>query len=168
VQPQDLSGEQTVHTQIDDTGVVNDGPGLTSYGSLAADVDASYVRGPGAVAQATFWSAHPRNVVDLQRSGDLATYYPDPETFSYLDVQRQEASGWVTVAADASPATTLRWERVGLSIFPESNTTVSYPLRDAEPGQYRLVHHGIAKETVVGLLPRYKPYTGTSGEFTVQ
>jgi neutral ceramidase len=82
-------------------------------------------------------------------------------------VQRQTGGNWITVATDADPDTRFTWARIGGDLAPTSHVTVTWKLRQAEPGTYRILHHGLAKHSLLGQFPTYVPFTGMSSSFTV-
>ena len=127
-------------------GVVLDTPPLgRSFGSVLTQPAATYRR--GAAVRADFVTGHPNN--NLRTEG------------TYLEVQRQTPDGWRTVATDSEWSTIFRWKREYLSVST-AQITWTVPA-DAEPGTYRIVHHGDAK----GLTGRITTFTGVSRPFTV-
>jgi neutral ceramidase len=102
---------------------------------------------PGDLAAATFHGGCPNNDT---RNGS-----------TYLEVQRDGTGGWTTVAVDDDWTTLFRWHRVlpGVSVV-----RVAWRIpADAEPGRYRIVHHGDALDRAGAVTP----YTGVSRPFTV-
>jgi neutral ceramidase len=98
----------------------------------------------------TFRGAHPRNNL---RTGT-----------GYLEVQRDDAGTWTTVAHDWDPETRFRWRRVGGPLSPMSEVDLEWHIPEGTaPGTYRLVYHGDAKS----LGGTIKPISGTSPSFTV-
>jgi neutral ceramidase len=98
-----------------------------------------------------FRGAHPRN--DL-RTGT-----------GYLEIQRQVAGQWQTIARDWDPETTFRWQRTGGGLSPTSEVTIDWKIpEDAVAGEYRVVYHGDAR-TLLGVVTAI---SGTSPSFTVQ
>jgi neutral ceramidase len=78
----------------------------------------------------TFVGAHPDN--ELHRGG------------TYLEVQRSEGGGWVTVRDDGDWDTRFVWKR---GLKGESEATVSWDIpEDAASGQYRMRYLGEAKD----------------------
>lgn len=160
--PPDLSNNQVVHTSIDTYGVVNDDPPSGKvFGSVATDAAASYTHGAGNVVNVTFWSAHTRTAQQRQRAGLL------PANFSWVEVQKQTASGWQTVATDNDAFTRFRWQRIGGSLSAQSQVSISWELDQATPGTYHIVHNGVAKKSFLGLNPSYVNFSGASRVFTV-
>ncbi|EUA92250.1 neutral/alkaline non-lysosomal ceramidase family protein [Mycobacterium ulcerans str. Harvey] len=97
--------------------------------------------------QAAFVSALPSN--DLRR-GD-----------TYLEVQRREGQDWARVADDGDWSTSFHWERQGRA---GSRVSIRWEIPcETAPGQYRIVHHGAARNGVGALTP----FTATTREFTV-
>ena len=116
-----------------------------SFGDVLAEPAA--VCRPGDAAEAVFVSAHPNN--DLRRGG------------TYLEVVRHEGEQWVRVADDGDWSTTLRWRRQGRY---GSHVTIRWEIPvEVRPGQYRIVHHGTARDAEGTL----KAFTATTREFTV-
>jgi neutral ceramidase len=160
--PPDLSNEPRVQTEISQTGVVNDSG---SFGRVLTDALPSYNRTRDVVT-VRFQGAHPRTVQQLKADGQLSPYY-DPDTYSYLEVQKQAGSGWTTVAADGDPYTAFDWVRTGGPLSSTSEVTVTWLVRDASPGTYRVVYLGLAKR-LGPLGPTYQKFVGTSRSFSVQ
>lgn len=79
-----------------------------------------------------------------------------------------EAAGWETVLDDFDWNLVFRWERVGLLsnglLGGPSAATIQWEIgQDAEPGRYRLVYNGDAKD----LTGAITPFQGISSTFTV-
>jgi neutral ceramidase len=166
ITPRDLRGDQAVRTQIAQNGVVLDAPPLGSaFGDVVSDVQSGYA--VGARVSVSFWSAHPRTYLQLTQEGTIHPYY-DPVHFHFLEVQRRVGSDWETIATDRDPHTHLHWQRIGGPLSPESQVSVHWDLRDAAPGTYRIVHRGLAKQSLLGLAPTYQPFSGQSASFSVQ
>jgi neutral ceramidase len=157
--PPDLSNRQLIETPISRSGVVDD---AGDFGRVLTDAHASYDRTRDVVA-VRFEGAHPRTVQQLKADGQLSPYY-DPDAYSYLEVQRQAGSAWMTVATDGDPYTAFDWVRTGGALSPTSEVTVTWLVRDALPGTYRVVYWGLAKK--IG--PTYQKFTGSSGSFLVK
>ncbi|MFI1955468.1 neutral/alkaline ceramidase [Streptomyces xinghaiensis] len=135
------------NTQLDvKPGVVLDSPPLgKAFGDLAEQPAAGYA--PGERAEAVFYTGHPRN--NLRGEG------------TFLEVQRQTANGWRTVATDNDWSTTYRWKR---SYAAVSTATTGWEIpADAAPGTYRFVHRGDTRN----LLGEIDGFTGVSRTFTV-
>jgi neutral ceramidase len=92
-----------------------------------------------------FVAAYPNN--DLHRGG------------TYLEVQRETATGWTTVADDGDWSTTFRWRRDRAG----QTATVGWKIpADAVPGRYRIRFQGDARTGVL------RPYCGTSRPFSIE
>jgi neutral ceramidase len=110
-----------------------------------------------------FEGAHPRNVLALKAKDRLDHFY-DPDSFSYLEVQQEVLSGkWEPVRTDQDPYTVFKWKRTGKRSSPTSQVEISWILRDAMPGTYRIVYNGLSRN----LLGGYSGFTGTSSEFHI-
>lgn len=96
------------------------------YGAVLVDAQADYERGDTVVVE--FQSAHPRN--------DLLTM----DNFAL--VQRKVGNRFEDVAGDRDPELTFTWQRTRGA---ESKAIVRWDTKQAEPGEYRLVHCGVAK-----------------------
>ncbi len=127
-------------------GVVLDTPPLgRSFGSVLTQPAASYPR--GATVRADFVTGHPNN--NLRTEG------------TFLEVQLRTPDGWRTVTTDSEWSTIYRWKREYLSV---STAQISWTVpASAEPGTYRIVHHGDAK----GITGRITSFTGATRPFTV-
>jgi neutral ceramidase len=116
-------------------------PDLAPAGQVIRAPRESYRRGE--VAVATFHAGNPSN--DTRRGG------------TFLEVQRAGTGGWLTVASDDDWDTVFRWQR---ALVGWSTARVAWRIPPgAEPGRYRLVHHGDV---------RGRSYTGVSRQFTVR
>lgn len=116
-----------------------------SFGAVIAEPSATYR--PGQAVEAVFVSALPNN--DLRRGG------------TYLEVVRREGASWVRIADDADWATSFRWQRQGRA---GSHVSIRWDVPgDTTPGQYRIVHHGTARDRN-GMLTAF---SATTREFTV-
>lgn len=99
------------------------------------------------MVEAVFVSALPNN--DLRRGG------------TYLEVVRREGASWVRIADDGDWATSFRWQRQGRA---GSHVSIRWDVPgDTTPGQYRIVHHGTARDRN-GMLTAF---SATTREFTV-
>ncbi len=117
-----------------------------SFGAIITEPDAIYR--PGESAEAVFVSAFPNNDVHRNRT--------------FLEVVRLDGKDWVRVADDGDWSTTFRWQRHGRS---ESHVHIQWNIPgDAAPGHYRIVHHGMARDT----FGRLEPFQATTHEFTVR
>ncbi|WP_086825400.1 neutral/alkaline ceramidase [Allokutzneria sp. NRRL B-24872] len=140
--PPDMSGSVwTVQP-----GVVLDAPPIGgNFGDVVTAPKPSYVKGQQVVVE--FAGAHPNN--DVHRNG------------TFIEVQRQEGATWKRVADDGDWSTKFRWARWGVAA---SRVTVSWDVPStAQPGSYRIVYRGDAKN----LLGAVSPISGTSPAFTV-
>ncbi|ORA17892.1 alkaline ceramidase [Mycobacterium asiaticum DSM 44297] len=116
-----------------------------SFGSILAEPTGTCRR--GTTAEAVFVSAHPNN--DLHRNR------------TYVEVLRLDGDQWVRVADDGDWCTTFRWQRDGRS---GSRVRITWDIpTDAAPGTYRIVHHGMARDSH----RRLQPFLATTHEFTV-
>ncbi|CAM4121153.1 Neutral ceramidase [Mycobacterium basiliense] len=115
------------------------------FGAVVSEPEAAYRSGQK--VSATFVSALPNN--DLRRGG------------TYLEVVRYDGERWARVADDGDWTTSFRWQREGRS---GSRVSICWDIPgDAAPGQYRIVHHGTARDQDGTL----RPFTATSREFTI-
>jgi neutral ceramidase len=101
---------------------------------------------PGARVAVSFVGAYPNN--DLHRGG------------TYLEVQRQDADTWHTVADDGDWSTMLHYRRRGRA---GSQITITWDVPADAQGTFRIRYHGDARDPA-GVL---HPFTGTSREFAV-
>ncbi|MEK6286331.1 MAG: neutral/alkaline non-lysosomal ceramidase N-terminal domain-containing protein [Acidobacteriota bacterium] len=113
------------------------------FGDVHRDTNAAYQ--PGQTVNVSFWAGHPRNDLKIQDT--------------YLMVQRQDGSSWVTVARDRDWETRFIWRRSLLGSLATVEWTIPPGTR---PGVYRIRHDGASRShgTVV-------PYSGLSRTFTV-
>ncbi len=127
-------------------GIVFDAPQIGhAFGDVLTQPGAAYRRGDTATVE--FASAHPGN--NLRDEG------------TYLEIQRRDGTAWRTVATDNDWSTIYRWRRDGLAA---SIATITWTIpASAQPGDYRVVHHGDAK----GLFGQISAFTGTTRTFTV-
>lgn len=123
--------------------VLYDLPGPEGYGTVLRQPTDTAV---GETASAEFKGAHPNN--DLHHED------------TYLEVQRREGDGWVTVADDADFSTSFRWTR---HLAAQSKVTLSWTPPEGSTGEYRFVYHGDAKDGS----GRITAFTGESGSFHV-
>ncbi len=141
--PRDLTGSQTSLI----TGVVfDDIPLFKNFGDVITNANASYSRGQ--TARAIFYGGHPKN--NLKTMG------------TFLEIQKQSGSSWVTVYRDRDPETRYRWARDGIAY---SRVTIEWDIpTTAATGNYRIVHYGNWKSGWTGAI---SGYTGTSRTFSV-
>jgi neutral ceramidase len=141
--PDDLSGDQVSFQ----TGVVfDDKPLFKNFGDVQTQAAASYAR--GARARVVFWGGHPKNNLQIQGT--------------YLTVEKQSGSSWITIARDWDPETTYHWARDGVA---NSKIEITWDTTGAATGTYRIRHFGHYKN---GWNGNIYAYTGTSRTFTVQ
>jgi len=101
-------------------------PGDAEFGDIFASPDLKYTQGDR--VEAAFWTGHPRN--SFHTGGN------------YLSVERRLADAWKTVSTDADWETRCEWQPSHSPHQPCSiRITWDIPSH-AEPGEYRIVHHG--------------------------
>lgn len=128
-------------------GVVYDStPRGKKFGDVLVDAAAAY--NPGEMVEVEFVSAHPRN--------DLLTMQ------DYAVVEKKTATGFVQVLGDRDPQLTFTWLRTRGS---ESKAILRWNTKDAEPGEYRLVHRGVSKAFWFG---RKSAFEGASRIFQIR
>ncbi|PJZ68805.1 alkaline ceramidase [Leptospira perolatii] len=161
--PPDLSNQQFIQTWVSQNGVVTDGG---NFGTVLTDANATYSKAKDTVA-VRFQGAHPRTTEEKKLDGSLSQFY-NPATFTFLEVQKKDSNGaWVTVAKDGDPYTAFDWKRTGGDLSATSEVTVTWLVRNVQPGTYRIVYNGLSK--VWWLFgTTYSKFTGTSREFLVQ
>jgi neutral ceramidase len=108
------------------TGVVYDAAGGKKYGEVLADAAAVYKAGDSVVVE--FQSAHPKN--------DLLTMQ------NFAVVQKKNGDRFEDILGDRDPQLTFTWVRLKGA---ESKAILRWSTKDAEPGEYRLVHRGVSK-----------------------
>lgn len=117
-----------------------------AFGSVVRQPEPEYRAGE--TVTTVFASANPNN--DLRRNA------------TYLEVQREAAAGWVRIADDGDWSTTFRWQP---GDGGQSRATITWATpNDAEPGRYRIVHHGAARSAGGGLAP----FTAETREFVLR
>src|SRR5262249_58072542 len=114
------------------------------------------------VVTVTFQGAHPRTIQELQVAGSLKPYY-DPGSYSYFVIEKQSGSTWNTAHVDGDPYTAFDWADTSTLGNGASAVTVTWLLRNVEPGTYRIVYNGLAKTGASSFMP----FHGTSGTFVV-
>ncbi|MDX1901772.1 MAG: neutral/alkaline ceramidase [Gammaproteobacteria bacterium] len=140
--PPDLSNDQ-INLQPD---VVFDAVPLGKhFGDIYQNVKAHYH--PGDMAQAIFWSAHPKNNFRLQGT--------------FLAVQKYINQHWQTIRVDRDWDTEYFWQRKGIAY--SLATLTWYIPKDIEPGLYRFVHYGDSKS----LTGKVSSFVGVSSQFNV-
>ncbi|KAK2031175.1 neutral/alkaline non-lysosomal ceramidase [Colletotrichum zoysiae] len=133
------------------TGVVQDGPPIgKSFGQVLAQPAPSYSR--GAVVNATFQAANPRNNLRLEGT--------------YAAVEQLGADGqWTQVRSDADWFLVYTWKRTDW-LLGYSEVVLSWETGaddGAAPGTYRFKYYGDSKP----LIGSIKAFEGTSGNFTL-
>jgi neutral ceramidase len=142
LRPRSLAGQQ--HQLY--PGVVVDSP---AWGHGFGDVvdQALPIYRPGQTVHVSFSTGHPQNNLHRQST--------------FLEVQRHEGEHWVLVADDGDWSTTYRWRRQGLTA---SLATIEWRIPPGTPpGEYRIVHHGDAKQWS----GRITPVDGQSASFLI-
>ena len=131
------------------TGVVYDNPHLfTSFGDVLDEPSSAY--SIGEVVNATFVGANPRNNLRLEGT--------------FTEVQMLSGSTWTTVRDDHDWHLVYTWYRDD-GLLGSSHVVVSWETESwTEPGTYRIVYNGDAKQPVTG---KINAFTGTSSKFTV-
>ncbi|PVH97261.1 Neutral/alkaline nonlysosomal ceramidase [Periconia macrospinosa] len=132
------------------TGVVYDGSGSSSYGSVVTNVSPSYAS--GALVRAVFVGANPRNNLRLEGT--------------FTAVERQNGDGtWTRIKDDTDWELLYEWKRVnGLLGTSEVTVTWDTGVTGAAPGTYRLKYYGDSKAAFGGTITAFE---GTSGTFTI-
>lgn len=132
-------------------------PDTNNPGTLVKNVEKGHYYN-GDTVRATFTGAHPRNITLLRLDGrrDLV-----PEDYSYLYVQKKEGNKWVNVRNDADPYTYIHFDGNGITSTREA--TINWLLRGVEPGTYRLVYNGVAKDSSTS----FRAFTSVSSPFLV-
>jgi len=142
VYPKDFSLTQlTLQPNV----VYDAAPRGKAYGAMLVDAQAHYQRGDTVVVE--FQSAHPRN--DLLTMANFAL------------VQRKIGDRFEDIAGDRDPELTFTWQRTRGA---ESKAILRWNTKNAEPGEYRLIHRGVAKAFWFGRKQRFE---GVSREFRV-
>ncbi len=134
------------------TEVVVDGAPLgKSFGDCTGQPAATYAR--GAVVNATFVGANPRNNLRLEG------------TFAAVEKQQQGGGDvWTRVRDDTDWFLVYTWTRTN-TLIGYSDVTISWETEpDAEPGTYRLKYYGDAKALFGGQITAFE---GTSNSFTL-
>lgn len=120
----------------------------SSFGECTTQPSASYAR--GAVVNATFVGANPRN--NLRLEGTFAA------------IQQKQADGsWQQVRDDNDWALVYTWTRTN-TVLGYSTVVISWETSDADAaGTYRTVYYGDSKP----LIGSITAFTGTSSSFTL-
>lgn len=131
------------------TGVVYDNPAIgKSFGEVLVEPNESYA--PGAVINATFQGANPRN--NLRLEGTFAA------------VEMLEGSTWTQVRSDADWSLVYTWYRDD-TLLGTSHVVISWESETtAAAGTYRIKYYGDSKEPLFGTI---SAFTGTSDTFTL-
>lgn len=127
--------------------------GAKHFGDVLREPQASYK--PGEVAVVSFAGANPTN--NLRPQG------------TFLEVQVQSGSDWVTVADDGDWETRISIEKTRVDLVEHARTWHMswYIPADAVPGTYRIQHFGTSyDDPLIGKATKTE-YTGTSATFTV-
>lgn len=159
--PRDRALDQATRIPIAASGVPVDGKGA-GYGAVLTEPDAEYPAASATVA-VTFQGAHPRSVQELAVRGVLSTYYP-PETYSYLEIQKNDGALWVKVRGDDDPYTAFDWKDTSVLGNGVSTATVTWLVRGEGPGVYRVVYNGLAKTGS----DTFERFQGTSRTLTLK
>lgn len=106
-------------------------------------------------------------LLDTQLAGTLAQYFPGGN-YNYLQIQRLVGGQWQTIHVDGDAYTAIDWARTGGDSSATSQATVTWWTRGELPGSYRVVYDGLAKHSLLGLLPTYVPFSGVSPAFQLQ
>ncbi|GKT46366.1 neutral ceramidase 2 [Colletotrichum spaethianum] len=131
------------------TGVVQDGtPSGRSFGQVVTQPAASYAR--GAVVNATFQAANPRNNLRLEGT--------------YAAVEQLQGGQWVRIRSDADWFLVYTWTRTDW-LLGHSEVVISWETAGdgAAAGTYRIKYYGDSKP----LIGSIKAFEGTSGNFTL-
>jgi neutral ceramidase len=131
------------------TGVVQDSPPPgTNFGDVTSQPAETYAR--GAVVNATFVGANPRN--DLRLEGTFAA------------VEQQDGDEWVQVRDDSDWFLVYTWTRTN-TLAGYSEVVISWESElEATPGTYRLKYYGDSKALFGGAISAFE---GTSNPFNL-
>ncbi|KAJ0163447.1 Neutral ceramidase [Colletotrichum tanaceti] len=133
-------------------GVVQDGvPAGRSFGQVLAQPAASYAR--GAVVNATFQAANPRNNLRLEG------------TYAAVERRSPDGASWERVRGDADWFLVYTWRRTDW-LLGHSEVVLSWETGagdGAGPGTYRFKYYGDAKP----LIGSVRAFEGTSASFTL-
>ncbi|KAI1175916.1 Neutral/alkaline nonlysosomal ceramidase [Nemania sp. FL0916] len=133
------------------TGVVQDNAPLgKKFGSVTTQPSATYAR--GAVVQAVFVGANPRNNLRLEG------------TFAAIEALGTDGATWTQVRDDTDWDLVYSWNRTN-EILGYSEVTIAWETAlDATPGTYRIKYYGDSKALLTGNI---SAFTGTSNSFTL-
>ncbi|KAK8116016.1 Neutral ceramidase 2 [Apiospora sp. TS-2023a] len=131
------------------TGVVTDNAPIgKKFGDCTTQPSPTYAR--GAVVNATFVGANPRN--NLRLEGTFAA------------IEKQDGNGWVQVRDDSDWDLVYTWTRTDW-FLGYSNVVISWETGlNAEPGTYRTRYFGDSKALLGGGITAFE---GASGTFTI-
>lgn len=164
--PPDLSAGQVIQTWISSNGVVSDGG---NFGAVLSNANASYSR-TRATVEVDFRASHPRTVLAKKIDGTLSSFY-NPDTFTFMEVQKKVGSNWQTVANDGDPYTAYDWIREGddpnNSLSDRSTAHMKWIVRNQPAGTYRIKYNGLSRQWFFWW-PRFNKFTGYSREFQLQ
>lgn len=126
-------------------------------GTLKEDVSKKVYKS-GDTVSAKFTAADPRHITNLRLNDDPIV----PQNYTFMEVQKKVGGKWVTDRNDADPYTYIKYEQKTAS--KKLIASVNWLLRDAKPGEYRLVYKGIKKVAFKG----YQTVEGYSSPFYVR
>ncbi|KAI0129576.1 neutral/alkaline non-lysosomal ceramidase [Xylariales sp. AK1849] len=131
------------------TGVVEDNAPLgQSFGEVTTQPNSTYA--PGAVVNATFVGANPRN--NLRLEGTFAA------------IEQQDGDTWTQVRDDSDWSLVYTWTRTD-TVLGYSEVVISWESEsDAEPGTYRTKYYGDSKALLGGAITAFE---GTSDTYTL-
>ncbi len=132
-------------------------PDTNNPGTLVQNVAKKHFQN-GETVSAVFTGANPRNITLLCLDGrkDLV-----PDDYSYLYVEKKVGDKWIIVRTDEDPYTYIHFDGNGITSTREAS--VNWLLRNVEPGTYRLVYRGVAKDTSSS----YHAFSAESSPFSV-
>jgi len=132
-------------------------PDTNNPGTLVQNVAKKHFQN-GETVSAVFTGANPRNITLLRLDGrkDLV-----PDDYSYLYVEKKVGDKWIIVRTDEDPYTYIHFDGNGITSTREAS--VNWLLRNVEPGTYRLVYRGVAKDTSSS----YHAFSAESSPFSV-
>ncbi|KAI1490779.1 ceramidase family protein [Biscogniauxia mediterranea] len=133
------------------TGVVQDNaPAGKSFGDCTAQPAATYA--PGAVINATFVGANPRNNLRLEG------------TFGAIEKLGGDGVTWTQVRDDSDWSLVYTWTRTN-TVLGYSEVVISWESEpDVEPGTYRTRYYGDSKALIGGGITAFE---GVSNNFTI-
>lgn len=131
------------------TGVVNDNAPIgKKFGDCTTQPSPTYTR--GAVVNATFVGANPRNNLHLEGT--------------FAAIEKKEGSGWVQVRDDSDWDLVYTWTRTNW-FLGYSDVVISWETGlNAEPGTYQIRYFGDSKAFVGGGITAFE---GASSAFTI-